>query len=375
MTPAELASLVRLKTRTNSNTFSDTDILALLKIRTKEIARRLLDADEDLFLIPNFEDLVADKRQYHFLPNILSRIKRVEAKLDASDFIKLHEFNIAHYDKPTDETNITNNFSNEEGNAFFHLLHRSIYIYSGTITDVTNGLKLLLNTYPVVITDLASTIEMDQGQVDTELAIGSTDTKVSSTAFQYEINKIGYYKAAVAAGTALAAGTIPASTWGLYLFSIDSAGAITCTPAAANFTTGYATEALAIAALPTTPTGEASMGYITVLASASTFVGGTDALEDGTGGNPATTTNYYPTETEVPAIHGVPQELHELVARGIIIDYKESREKPIPLSETELKYEFDLGRAIESVKHGNLDRETIGELPPANTRGNNGQDY
>ena len=73
--------------------------------------------------------------------------------------------------------------------------------------------------------------------------------------------------------------------------------------------------------------------------------------------------------------HGIPRELHELWARGVIIDYKGSREKPIPLSEQELSYRVDLEKAIETLKQGNLDREVIGALPPASDRGNEGFDY
>lgn len=133
------------------------------------------------------------------------------------------------------------------------------------------------------------------------LAIGSTDTKVSTTAFVYAILGAIYRKAAVTAGSTLAAGTIPADTWGLYRLSIDTAGTITVTPAAANFTTGYASEALAIAALPDVPDGEADVGYLTVLtASGQPFIGGTDALEGGASGNPATTTNYVSADTVAP---------------------------------------------------------------------------
>jgi hypothetical protein len=60
---------------------------------------------------------------------------------------------------------------------------------------------------------------------------------------------------------------------------------------------------------------------------------------------------------------GIPRELHEIWARGIIIDYKGSRENPIPLSEQELSYGIDKIRAINSLKHTNLDREVIGSTP------------
>ena len=83
------------------------------------------------------------------------------------------------------------------------------------------------------------------------LAIGGTTTAVASGAFGYNISGTPYTKTAVAAGTALAAGTIPQNKWGIYLLSINAAGTIAVTPGAGN-ATGYNTEALAIAALPAT---------------------------------------------------------------------------------------------------------------------------
>ena len=107
-------------------------------------------------------------------------------------------------------------------------------------------------------------------------------------------NAVPISKAAVAAGTAIGAQTVTADKWALYLLSVNSAGAITVTPAAGNVA-GYATEALAIAALPARPALTAAMGYITVLTAAGlAWIAGTDALAGGAGGNPATTTNYYP---------------------------------------------------------------------------------
>lgn len=128
------------------------------------------------------------------------------------------------------------------------------------------------------------------------LGRGGTDTNIGSGALRFIITgqAATEAKAAVAAGTALPAGTIPASTWGVYSLDIATGGTITVTAGAANFSTGYSSEALAIAALPTRVTAKARMGYVTVLASSSGFVGGTDALAGGASGNPATTTNYYP---------------------------------------------------------------------------------
>lgn len=132
------------------------------------------------------------------------------------------------------------------------------------------------------------------GNIGLALSRGTTDTRVASSLFDYQISGANYSKAAVVAGTALSAGTIPQNKYGLYRFTIVAAGTITCTAAAANFTTGYDTEALAIAAIPAVPANNTQMGYITVMSTnAAGFVGGTDALKGGSSGNPAAFTNYY----------------------------------------------------------------------------------
>jgi len=248
-TPAKFAAYVRYKTKTNSTTFPDAEILAYMEVRQDEIARAILKADEDILLIPQEDDLVADQREYSFPADILSRIKRVEAKLDATDFIPLTEIDINQIDYPiateADITAIFNNSQLSKGNpngARFDILRRALYILSGTITDVTDGLKVWCMTYPAVITDLT--------EATTDMSVDPSDTT-----------------------------------------------------------------------------------------------------------------------------HGIPREMHEIWARGVIIDYKESKEKPIPLTERELVYKTDLQETIETLKHGNLDREVLGHLPPQSDRGNEGVDY
>lgn len=89
------------------------------------------------------------------------------------------------------------------------------------------------------------------------------------------------------------AATFPTTTWGVFLVSSDSAGSLTATWDT-NTSAGYASEALAIAALPAAPASEAPIGYVTVQAHATgTFLAGTDALTTGTGGDVAAATNYY----------------------------------------------------------------------------------
>ncbi len=245
MTAAQFATYVRFKTKTNTTTFTDAEILALMAIRQDEIAKTIIKADEDILLIPQDDDLVASSvaaREYPMPTDILSRIKRVEAKLDGTDWVKLTSIDLKDIERPTNtESDITNNFSNERGKAFYDIRRKSIYIYSGTIIAGTDTLKVWIKTWPAAITNLA----------------GATD------------------------------------------MSID----------------------------------------------------------------PSTTT------------HGIPRSMHEIWARGVIIDYKGSKEKPLPLNEGELSYDKDLQLSLEALMHANLDEEVFGKLPPKSDRGNDGFDY
>lgn len=84
---------------------------------------------------------------------------------------------------------------------------------------------------------------------------------------------------------------IAADKWSAALLSVNTSSAAVVTWSA---TLNAATEAAAIAALPAVPANNLAIGYITVLTgSGVTWTAGTDALASGTGGTPATTTNYY----------------------------------------------------------------------------------
>jgi len=244
MTPLAFAAYVRKKTRTNSTTFPNADILSYMAVRQDELAKNIIDVDEDILLIPQYTSLVANQREYPLPQDMLSSIKRVEAKLDGTNFIPLYEFDSGKYRYTIKtEADITQNFTNEDGNAFFDLSRKALTIYSGSITSVTDGLAVWVNTWPEAITDLASEVDMSQ--------------------------------------------------------------------------------------------------------------------------DPSTTT------------HGIPRELHEIWARGVIIDFKESKEKPIPLSEREQFYKVDKMEAINSLKPENRSRTVHFNLPASSSQsdGNNGQDY
>jgi len=106
------------------------------------------------------------------------------------------------------------------------------------------------------------------------LAIGTTEANVANKAFQFRVAGVPYNEAASAAGTAPTATVVPEGTWGLFGFEIGADGTVDLVDAAAN-ATGYATEALAIAARPATTAAHCMMGYVTVTKSDGDFTGAT----------------------------------------------------------------------------------------------------
>ncbi len=120
---------------------------------------------------------------------------------------------------------------------------------------------------------------------------GSNGYDVAVRGFSYRISSIKYWHDAVY-DQALPAGDIPAGLWGIYTFQVGTNGTIDVT-GDNNSGAGYATEALAIAALAATTASHVRMGYITIQApAASIFVPGTTPLY-GAAGTTAQNTNFY----------------------------------------------------------------------------------
>lgn len=89
---------------------------------------------------------------------------------------------------------------------------------------------------------------------------------------------------------------IAANKWGIAILCHTGSATVVSWASSAM---SYPSEAAAIAALGTITslcptTAQCAMGYVTALTGTDvTWTAGTDALEGGTGGTPATTTNYY----------------------------------------------------------------------------------
>lgn len=160
---------------------------------------------------------------------------------------------------------------------------------------VASDLRQLEIQHNALMNNIAAYLSATSGDAAITTATPTIGTTVTAT-YPAQIICIAGVPASLSADSNKAfgaLGTIPASKWGLIAIDRIAAGTTSFVSAAANYTTGYDTEALAIAAMPAKTASKARVAYITILASASTWIAGTDALAGGTGGNPATTTNYY----------------------------------------------------------------------------------
>ena len=152
----------------------------------------------------------------------------------------------------------------------------------------TNLLMTNLSTY-------LGTIATGNYVISAVTASRGTTVTYSLTAGQVGIGGVPVAAFSALANQAFGAlGTVPADTWALVAFDQVGAGTVTLVSAAANYTTGYATEALAIAAIPAVTAANARTAYLTLKTKAATqFIFATDSLAGGATGNVASATNYY----------------------------------------------------------------------------------
>lgn len=235
MTPIQFASYVRWKTKTDSSSFTDAEMLVVMNIIKDEIAAEILKADENYFGFQLFGNLTANKRNYAFDTEMLSKMDYLEAKLDGTTWKVLKEYTLQQLQITTVEADIISGMAGKKPG--FTIYGGEILLLSDTaIIDVSQGIKLWSRLYPADIVSLS----------------GSNDMSIRP--------------------------------------SVDS--------------------------------------------------------------------------------DGFPRQFHKLWATKVIVEYKNSQEKPIPLNETERNYDNDLIKAIDSLKNLNQDRSIVPTAPY-----DDGQDY
>lgn len=159
MTGTSFAQLVREYTHTSASELSDAKLLMLANIYKDEIASAITAVNEDYFGMIFTRNLEDDRREYALPDEILNNIKYVEAMLDGENWLRLEEFDINSYRRPTDEETTVGRFSGLA--PMFDIFRRSLWIYSGeAIEEVIGGLKLWAIIFPADFTDLSGSIDL-----------------------------------------------------------------------------------------------------------------------------------------------------------------------------------------------------------------------
>lgn len=155
MTPLQLATLVRHKTKTNSTTFTDADMLVLANLGKDEIAGKIADKRQEAFNVEEYSDLALDTRTVPFKSATMNSLIRVEFKFTSTgDYVLGNPTKLSHEQIPTQESIIVNYYNND--NPEYFVRDKWIYILSGAIVAVTNGVKWIYKKFP---TDLANLTE------------------------------------------------------------------------------------------------------------------------------------------------------------------------------------------------------------------------
>ncbi len=177
MTAATLASLVRLKTRTTSATFTDADMLVYVKASIDKLAGRMQQIRPAMWNMPATFDLEANTREYGFPTDTLNNIVSLELKFSASgDYVpatslKKHPSSVA-----LQESLIVAAYTNAD--PFYFVRRKALFILSGTIATVAAGGRLVYNAFPAHPASMTATDEL------------STDPSTTTHGFPREFHEL-----------------------------------------------------------------------------------------------------------------------------------------------------------------------------------------
>ena len=152
--------MIRYKTKTNADTFRNGDMAPLINVFKDEMCARIVERNPMIFLVPALDDLRGEVREYAVPDDLLNRIHKVELRFTSSDSY-LPASALKDYLGSEQESEIVNNFANSEGEFGYIFRRRALYVLSGSITTVTNGIRMWHTSYPADITDLTSTTDME----------------------------------------------------------------------------------------------------------------------------------------------------------------------------------------------------------------------
>jgi len=156
MTGTQLAALIRYKTKTNSTTFTDADMLPLVNTFKDEISSMIVERNNGMFLVPTTFNLVASStsREYALPDDLLNRMQKLELKFTSSDARQPARY-LKDWQGSETESEIVKSFSNAKGGFAYVIRRRALLILSGTIIAVTDGGRLWYHSYPADLANLS----------------------------------------------------------------------------------------------------------------------------------------------------------------------------------------------------------------------------
>lgn len=174
MIGTEFAEYIRQKTKTNTTTFPNAEIVVYANAVKTALALHVAKESEgnDLFGQIYYANLVANRREYPLPDAKIFRLQGVEAKLDGTNWQKLEETDPKlHYDFVSDDASIKARYAGYK--PAYHLFRGSIWILSGNdITSMDDGLKLWCQILPADITTTTLTSSDDLGDDPTATSFG-----------------------------------------------------------------------------------------------------------------------------------------------------------------------------------------------------------
>lgn len=153
-----------------------------------------------------------------------------------------------------------------------------IYRWMSNATDIINEMIADHATMKAAVDNIKSALQGNYVIGVAALTLGSQKDDVANALFHYMIGGKHYIKAAITAGTAPGNDVIPEGLFGAVAFDIGADGTVDAIEAPAN-ATGYASAALAVAALPAAATAHARMGWVTATSADGAFTFGTTEFD------------------------------------------------------------------------------------------------
>lgn len=134
-------------------------MLPLVNIFKNEIASFITERNQMYFALQKTVDLADDQRSYALDADILNNLVRVEIKFASGDaYQPAHA--LKEYQQSETESEIVRRFSNAEGGFAYLIRALQLFILSGTIVDVTAGIRYWFIKHPADLANLTGSTDL-----------------------------------------------------------------------------------------------------------------------------------------------------------------------------------------------------------------------